>query len=137
MDGIPATGGFADNVVNDTPAMDAVQEFKVITNGISAEYGRLSGGLLSVSTKAGTGMLHGQAFEYNQNAFLDANSWNNDALCATGTTTACTKPNFRRNDFGFAVGGPVILPHIYDGRKKPSFLSTWTTGGKALPAIRP
>ena len=118
VDGIPATGGFVHNVVNNTPDIDSVQEFKVITNGISAEYGRLSGGLVSLSTKAGTDDFHGQLFEYNQNAYLNANSWSNDALCKSGSPSACAKPNFRRNDFGAAAGGPVIIPHIYNGREK-------------------
>lgn len=109
IDGIPSTGGFAHNVLNDTPPIDAVQEFKVVTNGISAEFGRLSGGFVSLTTKAGTDSFHGQAFEYNQNSFLNANTWNNDALCANDqTSSSCKKPNFRTNDFGVAFGGPLM-----------------------------
>jgi Carboxypeptidase regulatory-like domain len=131
VDGIPATGGFAHNVVNDTPTMEATQEFKVVTNGISAEYGRLSGGFLSVTTKAGTSQFHGQLFEYNQTSYLNANTWNNDALCATTPSTsaspnlACTKPNFRRNDFGVAGGGPVIIPHLYNGKSKTFWFANY------------
>jgi hypothetical protein len=124
VDGVPATGGFAHNVVNDTPTMEDVAEFAVITNGASAEYGRLSGGAVSVTTKSGSNKFHGQLFEYHQDSFLDANTWNNDALCAAnpkGNATDCVKPNFRQNDFGFAFGGPVILPHIYNGRNKTFF----------------
>lgn len=118
VDGVPATGGFIHNVVNATPTQDDVQEFKVITNGISSEYGRLSGGVVEVSTKSGTNALHGQVFEYHKDAFLNANNWNNDNQCGNGIKSACSKANFRSNDWGFAVGGPVILPHLYDGRNK-------------------
>jgi hypothetical protein len=118
VDGVPATGGFVHNVVNATPTEDDVQEFKVITNGISSEYGRLSGGIVELSTKSGTNDFHGQLFEYHKDAFLNANSWGNDNQCANGIKSACSKSNFRQNDFGFAVGGPVILPHLYNGRNR-------------------
>jgi len=52
-----------------------VEEFKVITNGIPAEYGRVSGGLVELVTKGGTNQLHGQGFEYFHNQLLNANSW--------------------------------------------------------------
>ena len=125
IDGVPATGGYVHNVVNATPNMDDVQEFKVITNGISAEYGRLSGGVVELSTKSGSNSFHGQLFEYHQDAFLDANTWTNDWDCGYygPTNGACHKPNFRQNRFGFAVGGPVLLPHLYDGRKKVFFFA--------------
>ena len=124
VDGVPATAGFAHNVVNDTPTLDATEEFKVITNGFSAEYGRLSGGLLSITTKSGTNDFHGQLFEYNQNAFLNANTWGNDSECAANPVVnhqSCIKPNFRLNDFGVAVGGRVYIPHVYDGKGKTFF----------------
>jgi hypothetical protein len=125
VDGVPATGGFVHNVLNTTPAIDAVSEFKVITNGFDAEYGRLSGGLVSLSTKSGTDQFHGQVFEYNQNAYLNANTWNNDGLCKSGTTYACAKANFRLNDFGVAGGGPVIIPHLYNGRAKTFWFANY------------
>lgn len=118
VDGVPATGGFVHNVANATPTEDDVQEFKVITNGISSEYGRLSGGVVEVATKSGTNAIHGQLFEYHKDALLNANSWGNDNQCADGIKSACAKANFRQNDFGFAVGGPVILPHLYNGKNK-------------------
>jgi hypothetical protein len=118
VDGVPSTGGFIHNVVNATPTEDDVEEFKVITNGISAEYGRLSGGVVEVSTKSGTNAIHGQLFEYHKDALLNANSWGNDNQCVNGIKSACSKANFRSNDFGFAVGGPVNLPHLYNGKNK-------------------
>jgi len=118
VDGVPATGGFVHQVVDATPTTEDIQEFKVITNGISAEYGRLSGGVVEVSTNSGANALHGQVFEYHKDAFLNANSWSNDNQCSIGVTGACAKSNFRKNDFGFSVGGPVRIPHIYNGKDK-------------------
>jgi hypothetical protein len=133
VDGVPATGGFAHQVVNTSPNTEDVQEFKVITNGMSAEYGRVSGGVVEVSTKSGQNALHGQLFEYHQDQFFNANGWSQDNLCAYGkatggSTSSCTKALYHNNDFGFAVGGPVLIPHIYNGRNKTFFFanSEWT-----------
>jgi hypothetical protein len=111
VDGVPVTSNIGHNVSVSTPGYDDVAEFKVVTNGISAEYGRLSGGAVSITTKGGTNGLHGQIFEYHQDAFLNANTWDNN-------WNKAKKANFRTNDFGFAVGGPVVLPHLYNGRQK-------------------
>jgi hypothetical protein len=118
VDGVPVTGGFIHQVATATPTTDDIQEFKVITNGISAEFGRLSGGAVEIATKSGTNAIHGQLFEYHQDAFLNANSWGNDNKCAAGVKSACAKSNFRRNDFGFALGGPVRIPYVYNGKNK-------------------
>jgi len=111
VDGVPASSNFGHNVSVATPAYEDVAEFKVVTDGISAEYGRLSGGAVSITTKSGTDGLHGQAFEFNQQGGFNANSWGNNA---SGTK----RPSFKINDFGFAVGGPVVLPHLYDGKQR-------------------
>ena len=118
VDGVPSTGGFVHQVANATPTTEDVQEFKVITNGISAEYGRLSGGVVDISTKSGTNAFHGNLFEYHQDDWLNANSWNSDNQCGLGVKTACAKTASRRNDYGFAVGGPALIPHLYNGRDK-------------------
>ncbi|MEO7143232.1 MAG: TonB-dependent receptor [Bryobacteraceae bacterium] len=114
VDGITAGTGLGHKVVDTTPTMEAVAEFKVITNGISAEYGRLSGGVVEVVTKGGTNDLHGQLFEYFQNDHLNANSWQQNALGGS-------KVKFSQNLFGGVVGGPVVLPKIYNGKNKTFF----------------
>ncbi len=115
MDGITAGTGLGHKVVDITPTMETVAEFKVITNGISAEYGRLSGGVVEVVTKGGTNELHGQLFEYFQNDHLNANSWQQNALGGS-------KVKFAQNLFGGVVGGPVYVPKIYNGKSKTFFL---------------
>jgi hypothetical protein len=74
IDGISAGTGLGHNVVRTTPTMETVGEFKVITNGISAEYGRLSGGAVELVTRGGGNEFHGEGFEYLQNSVLNANT---------------------------------------------------------------
>lgn len=77
--------------------MDAIQEFKVVTNGYSAEFGRSSSGVVSVAIKSGTNQFHGSAFEFLRNDAADARN-----LFATD------QPPYKRNQFGASAAGPVI-----------------------------
>lgn len=82
------------------PSVDAIQEFKVQTNVYSAEYGHGTGAVVNVTIKSGANAIHGAAFEFLRNEKVDArNFFSNPAAAA---------PEFRRNQYGFAVGGPVI-----------------------------
>ena len=83
------------------PSVEAIGEMQVLTNGYNAEYGRGAGGVVNVSIKSGTNQLHGTLFEILQNADLNANRWENN-LAGEG------KGPFRQNQFGVAVGGPII-----------------------------
>lgn len=86
-----------------TPIIDAIHEFKIENNSPSAEFGRFNGGVVNLSTKTGTNDFHGTAFEFLRNESLNARN-----LFATPTSTANKKPVFRRNQYGFTLGGPVI-----------------------------
>lgn len=86
--------------VGQTVPLDSVQEFTVLTNNFTAEYGRASGGVVNLITKSGTNSLHGSAYEYNRISALSANTFQNDA---NGTP----KGVFTRNNFGFSLGGPI------------------------------
>ncbi len=92
------------------PSIDAVQEFKVQTNSYSAEFGRAMGSVVNVTTKSGSNELHGTAFHFLRNEKLDAKNYFDDP----------NKPRapFKRNQFGFSVGGPAFIPKLYDGRNK-------------------
>src|SRR5271166_1172901 len=92
--------------VGQTVPLDSVQEFSVLTNNFSAEYGRASGGVVNVVTKSGTNQFHGSAYEYNRLSALSSNTYYNDA-------TDTKKGGFTRNQFGFAVGGPVIKNKLF------------------------
>lgn len=85
------------------PIIDAIQEFKVETNSPSAEFGRFNGGVINLTTKSGTNGFHGSAFEFFRNEALNARN-----LFAPATAANPNKPVFRRNQFGFVAGGPII-----------------------------
>lgn len=78
------------------PILDAVREFKVVTGTYAAEYGRQAGGQIIVTTKSGTNQFHGSAFEFHRNSIFDARNF-----------FAPSKPEFRRNQFGGVIGGPI------------------------------
>jgi len=95
------------------PAVEAVREFKIQTNMYSADVGRNSGAVVDVITKSGTNQLHGSLFEYLRNSAVDARSYFNKR----GTAF----PAFRLNQFGGSLGGPVVLPKIYNGKNRTFF----------------
>jgi hypothetical protein len=91
---------FVDNAVAFVPNVDAIDEFNVITNNPSAEFGHFLGGVINVSLKSGTNQFHGNAFEYLRNDFFNANEWSNNF---NGLPT----PRQRWNEFGGTIGGPI------------------------------
>ena len=98
------------------PNMDAIQEFSVQVNGLSAEYGRFAGGVINVVTKSGTNQIHGTAYDYLRHWKLNANSWTNNRR-----VPYVPKGVSRTNQFGYTLGAPIVIPHLYNGRNK-SFL---------------
>ena len=118
--------------LNYTPSVDAVQEFSVQTNAVSAEFGRLGGGVLNLVTKGGSNTLRATAWEFGRNAKLDAtNFFTNRAGGKKGA--------FKRNQFGGNLGGPLIKDRTfffanYEGlRQENASVSTFTV---PLPAWR-
>ncbi len=87
--------------------MDAMQEFRVISNNYSAEYGHSSGGVISLTTRSGGNDFHGSVFEFLRNSALDARNF-----------FARERPPLRLNQFGFAVGGPIR-------RNQTHFFASW------------
>src|SRR5215471_10342316 len=101
---LPATnafGGFSNLV-----SLDALQEFRIQTSTFAPEFGRTPGAQVSVVTKSGTNAFHGAAFEYFRNDVLDANNWFAD-------NKGLKKPALRQNDFGGALGGPIIKDKLF------------------------
>jgi hypothetical protein len=95
-------------------SIDALQEFRATTSTYSAEYGRTPGGQFSFTTRSGTDEFHGTAYDYLRNDAMDANNWFNSYL-------GQPKGKERQNDFGGTLGGPVLIPHFYDGKQKTFF----------------
>ena len=88
------------NYGNPAPNPDAIEEFRVDTSAYSAEYGQFSAAVVSVITKSGTNKFHGSLFEFNRNTDLNAYTWQIPA--------PTSKAPFHRNNFGGAVGGPIM-----------------------------
>lgn len=93
------------------PSIDAIQEFKVETNNLSAEYGHTSGGAINIQTRSGTNRLHGSLYEFAQADVFNANSWNNNRR---GSPLGA----YTLHQFGGTIGGPITIPKLYDGRNR-------------------
>jgi len=98
------------------PSVDAIAEFKTLRGTYSAEYGRSASSQINVVTRSGTDQLHGSAYEFWRNDKLNANNYFNKL-----TTIPTARPLLRYNDFGFTLGGPVVIPKVYNGRGKTFF----------------
>jgi hypothetical protein len=92
--------------VGQTVPLDSVHEFRVISNGMTAEYGRASGGVVNVVTKSGTNQFHGGAYEFNRVAALSSNTYSN-------ASSTLPKGGFTRNQFGFSIGGPIVKDKLF------------------------
>lgn len=112
---IPESGG----VVFNFTGVEPFGEFKLVTSTYSAELGRFGGGVQVYSTKSGTNNIHGAGFWYLRRDIFNANAW---AQNASGRA----RPKERFNEAGFAVGGPVYIPKVYNGRNKTFFYLTYT-----------
>src|SRR5215472_12948870 len=100
------------------PSVEALNEFKVITSLLPAEFGRTTGGVESFTTKSGSNNWHGTAFDILHNDKLNANSWVNNL-------NGAPKPRDHQNDFGGSLGGPVWIPKLYKGNDKTFFFFSY------------
>lgn len=100
-----------------SPPMDSIQEFRVAT-GNSAEYGRSAGANVNISIKSGSRDIHGSVYEFLRNNIFDANDF-------FANRQGSGKVPFRQNQYGVAVGGPVVLPKLYNGREKTFWFASW------------
>jgi len=116
------TVGLAVNQSQVPLPMDAMQEFRIITNSYSAEYGQTSGGVVTLATRSGSNDFHGSVFEYIRNEALDARNF-----------FAASRPKFRQHQFGGTLGGPIR-------RDKAHFFGSYertqtVTGGTAIQTV--
>ncbi|HEX4773572.1 MAG TPA: carboxypeptidase regulatory-like domain-containing protein [Bryobacteraceae bacterium] len=107
-----------DNSVVVNPNPDAVAEFRVIENSYGAEYGRNAGGIVSVVTKGGSNELHGTAYDYARNDYFDANDFFNNQQ-------GLPRSVLKRQQYGGTIGGPIIIPHVVNGRNKLFFFFSY------------
>jgi len=115
IEGQDATNGSVNATQQQTqPSMDAIQEVTILTSNFAPEYGQVGGGFFNYTMKSGTNQFHGSAYDYIVNEALNASApWVN------------AKPVARRHDYGFTIGGPVLLGKFYNGHNKTFFFFNW------------
>jgi Carboxypeptidase regulatory-like domain/TonB dependent receptor len=109
-------------------SVDALQEFRVQSSTYSAEYGRSPGGQFSMLTRSGSNDWRGTLYDYFRNDVFDANNWFND-----NTDPITKKTPERQNDFGGTLGGPLVIPHLYDGKDRTFFFLSYEGLRLVLP----
>jgi hypothetical protein len=113
VDGLSSTRGSRSATF--APALNAIQEVNILTNSYDAQYGRIGGGITSVTLRTGTNQFHGQLFEFFKNDNLNANGYSRNSV-------GLKQPEFKNNTFGFTVDGPVWIPKLVDGRNRIFFM---------------
>jgi hypothetical protein len=113
VDGVSVVSGSTGGVQT-LPSADAIREFRVLTSAYSAEYGRSSGGTVTLVINSGTDQYHGGVYEYFRNEDLNANNYFNNVR-------GQRRPQDRYNLFGAKLGGPVRIPKLYNGKQKTFF----------------
>ena len=117
LDGGDNMDNGSNGTLNVYPSIDAIGEFKVLTSNYGAQYGRNGSGTVEVDTKSGTKAFHGDAYEFVRNDMFNAQNYFNSTLAGgTGVT-----PPYKKNDFGYTVGGPVTIPHVYNQNREKTF----------------
>jgi hypothetical protein len=114
LDGAPNNAQAGGDNIAYVPPVDAVQEFKVQTNSFDAEYGKTSGGVVNVSLKSGSNAFHGTAYEFLRRGAMDANTYQNNYANEA-------KVGEKQDEYGGSIGGPVIIPKLYNGKDKSFF----------------
>ncbi|MBV9082598.1 MAG: carboxypeptidase regulatory-like domain-containing protein [Acidobacteriaceae bacterium] len=120
IDGTPSAppGAVPINVIGIFPSVDALQEFRVQTSNYAPEYGRSGSGIINMIFKSGTNQFHGTAFELLRNSVMDSNSFFSNRA---GIPLA----SFKRSQFGFTLGGPVMIPKLFNGHDKMFFFGDY------------
>src|SRR5271167_3041973 len=116
LDGI----SIMNNLITTTPTrpmVESISEVEVQTGTYPAQYGANMGVHLNMVTKSGTNLLHGSVLEFLRNDILDARPYFLPA--------SARKSPLRQNQFGFELDGPVILPHLYNGRNRTFFMASY------------
>jgi len=107
-------GDMLDNGSNTTlnvyPSIDAIAEFTVLTSNYGAQYGKNGSGDVETELKSGTNKFHGDLYEFLRNDDLNATQF-----------PLTSVPEYKKNDFGFTIGGPVFIPHLYNTDKQKTF----------------
>jgi Carboxypeptidase regulatory-like domain len=96
--------------LNVYPSLDSIGEVKVLTSNYGAQYGRSGSGTVEVETKSGTTQFHGDVYEFNRNTAYNARNY-----------FSPTRDSYKKNDFGYTVGGPIYIPGVFNTKKDQTF----------------
>ena len=110
LDGGDNMDNGSNSTLNTYPNVDAIAEVKVLTSNYGAQYGRNGSATVETITKSGTKDFHGDLFEFVRNEDFNARNFFAD-----------TTPIYRKNDYGFTIGGPVFIPHLYNSSRQKTF----------------
>ena len=114
VDGADINDSGSNATLLNIPSVDAIQEFTLERSSYDASFGRSGGAQVLVATRSGTSSFHGSAYEFVRTAKTDANSYFNNL-------NGLVRPPDHYNNFGFTVGGPLYIPHLYNTKKKKTF----------------
>ena len=110
------------------PPSESVGQLKLITNNFSAEFGMSGAGVVTATTQSGANQFHGSAYEYLRNTILNANGWARNL-----PSQFQARAPYHGHIYGFSVGGPVLLPKIYNGRDKTFFFVNFEESPQRSP----
>ena len=119
MDGLDDTSAVKGAISDENqPSVESLASQSLLVNNYSAEFGEAAGGVFTYTSKSGSNQLHGTAFNYLENEDLDAGQPFN---YTSATSNQKITPVQRQLDFGGSFGGPIVIPHLYDGHGKTFF----------------
>jgi hypothetical protein len=110
LDGGDNMDNGSNSTLNVTPSIDAIGEVRVLTSNYGAQYGRNGSGTIETETKSGTSRFHGDAYEFVRNNIFNATQ-----------DFQTVKPSYKKNDFGYTIGGPIYIPGHYNSNKDKTF----------------
>jgi len=116
MDGVNNQGEF-ESTYNIAPQIDDIEEFKVQSHNDEAQFGGSLGGIVNLVTKGGTNSVHGDAFDFHRDRALDGRGF--------FLPSVQKKQAFTENQFGGTLAGPVYIPHVYNGKNRTFFYTSY------------
>ena len=133
VDGNPVQEAEFNNTNRAIPTPDSISQFRVESGVLTADKGRYAGGIISMQTQSGVNAYHGRAFLYLRNQNTNSNDWTDNSL-------GNPRQDFQQKNYGMAGGGPVRIPHLYNGTDHTFFYAAWegqrfTQGQMVLSSI--
>jgi hypothetical protein len=117
LDGGDNMDNGSNSTLNVYPSIDAIAEFKVLTSNYGAQYGRNGSGTVEVETKSGTNKFHGDIYEFVRNDAFNARNYFQSTFWSPGSRI----PEYKKNDYGYTLGGPAYIPGVYNKDKTKTF----------------